>query len=110
MTMEPSLLSGQRSAAAFKRSEPGTIHRGQVGLPLSALVRLDVRCAADRERAQDRQVDGFTVEAANLAAARYHEEHGSSSLRPRRRMFRRGRSTSRPSKTDWTPASCVAIC
>src|SRR6267142_6630655 len=110
MPAEPSRFCGQGITAPLEAAQHGPADGVHVGPPLAAFIRLDVRSAADRELAESRQVNRFRVETANLAARSDDELHGQLPLRVRRRMFRRGRSTSKPSSTDWTPASCVAIC
>src|SRR5687767_9586507 len=107
MLIEPILFSSQCVAALGVRSEDWPPARCQIGDPLAMLVRLDMRATPDRKLAQLCQVDSLAIQAGDLAIDMNDELHRHLG---RRRMLRRGRSTSRPSTTDCTPDSCVVIC
>src|SRR5436190_20788617 len=92
-------------AAAGKRPQLGPIAGRQINPPQSGRIRLDEAGAADVWLTQLRQVDQLVINTADGPVGLHDEQHESSNQRGRRTMLRRGRSTSSPSTTDWTPAN-----
>lgn len=76
-------------------------HRGQICEPLPFAVWFDVGSADDRQTPQTGEWDLLSVKAPHVPRGGYDELHGACfSHLGLRRMFRRGRSTSSPSRTD----------
>src|SRR5215469_10113575 len=107
LDFEPVPLCLKGLATTRKWPKRWTANGRQVGKPAALAVRLDMTGTADRETAQGGQVNRLVVKARYFAIGTDQESHRAPCYRCRRRMFRRGRSTSKPSSTDCTPESRV---
>ena len=106
--VQPCHFSLKSFPAAIKWAKLRPLDRRQISGPLTACGGLDVGTSLDRQSAQLGKVHLFAVHTTNVAGGVNHEFHSRHSCYcGRRRMLRRGRSTSSPSSEDCTPDNCV---
>ena len=110
MADEPFVFRIQGCTALGVGPEDAAAYGRKISPPASMLVWLDVRCPRNDGAAQCRKVDCLRVNAPDSPAGFDDKLHGGHRHLGQRRMFRRGRSTKRPSKTLWTRDISVATC
>ena len=108
--LQPKVLSREGFAANREWSKDWARHGRKVHQPASILVGLNIAGARNSEAAQCGEVDVLRIDAMNSPARFDDDLHGRVHHRGRRRMLRRGRSTSGPPSTDCTWLISVATC
>ena len=108
--LQPKVLGREGFATTLVWPKSWAAHRRHISQPASLLVWLDVGCTGNHRAANCGKIDLFAVDAADSPITFDDDLHGWHAHFARRRIFRRGRSTSMPSRTLETRDISVATC